>query len=67
MIGDILKMIFYTGIGYGIIGTLVIEGIILIIKRIVIIRRRKKNAEKLAKAIQKALAKAIKEIKQDGE
>lgn len=59
MIGDLIKNIFYMGIGYGIIGTLAIEGIILIIRRIVIIRRRKKNAEKISEA--------IKEIKQDGE
>ena len=67
MIGDILKMIFYTGIFYGIIGTLIVEGIILIIRKIVIIRRRKKVADKISEAIQKALAEAIKEIKQDGE
>lgn len=67
MIGELIKNIFYMGIGYGIIGTLVVEGIILIIRRIVIIRRRKKLADKISEAIQKALAEAIKEIKQDGE
>lgn len=67
IIGDLIKNIFYMGIGYGIIGTLVIEGIILMIKRIVIIRIRKKNADKISEAIQKALAEVIKEIKQNGE
>lgn len=30
MLGDILKMIFYTGILYGVIGTLMIEGLIIV-------------------------------------
>ena len=35
MIGDILKMIFYTGIFYGIIGTIMIEFLTIVIQHLI--------------------------------
>ena len=43
MIGEIIRGIFYLGIGYGIIGTLGIEGIIWIISYLIGKRRRRKE------------------------
>lgn len=43
MIGDILKMIFYTGIFYGIIGTIMIELLIIVIQHL--IERRRSNGK----------------------
>lgn len=43
MIGDLIKNIFYMGIGYGIIGTLAIEGIIIGIRHL--IGKRGKDGE----------------------
>lgn len=45
MLGDILKMIFYTGIFYGALGTLLIEGIIVVIYHLIGERRRDGKSE----------------------
>lgn len=45
MIGSVLSMIFYTGILYGVVGTILIEGIIVVIYHLIGERRRDGKSE----------------------
>ena len=61
MLKNILEMIFYTGIFYGIIGTVMVGLLIIVIQHLIERRRRKKASEKMEEAIIKTMQRVVKE------
>ena len=61
MIGDLIEWIFVVGIMYGVAGTLVLQGIIIIAYHLIEWRRRKKASDKMEEAIIKTMQRVVKE------
>lgn len=70
MIGDLIEWIFVVGIMYGVVGTLVLQGIIIIAYHLIGRVKKEKATEKMAeetlKAMQETVKRAMKEAGYNG-